>query len=181
MSDRVLSRPMSVTEIHGQSEMEVEASADERTALAFEYDLVEVSRLRATAELVATSSGVDVRGRVTADIVQSCVVTLEPVAQHIDEPFSVRLVRPGSPALAEFDQPGDEIVVDPAAADPPDLLEGNAVDVGAIVEEALVLAIDPYPRAPGATLPAEVGGSAGEEPPGKSPFAVLAALKDKKS
>ena len=37
-----------------------------------------------------------VEGRVTAEIVQACVVSLEPVAQTIDEAVDVRLVEAGS-------------------------------------------------------------------------------------
>jgi uncharacterized metal-binding protein YceD (DUF177 family) len=174
---RILNRPVSLSDVRGGIDLEVESSADERRALAAEYDLLGVHALKATATLTPTADGVAVGGRLTADIVQACVVTLDPVAQHIDEPFSVRFVRPGSPELEALMKPHAEIVVDPAAEDPPEVLEGPTLDLGAVVEEAFVLAIDPYPRAPGAVLPAESAGT-GDDP--ASPFAVLARLKEGK-
>ena len=102
-----------------------------------------------------------------ADIVQTCVVSLVPVDQHIDETFQVRFVRdPG-----KLPKVGAEVVVDPAAPDPPELLTGPTIDVGEIAEEYFVLAIDPYPHAPGATLPADVL----ETPKSKNSVAALPA------
>jgi uncharacterized metal-binding protein YceD (DUF177 family) len=113
---------------------------------------------------------VEVEGRVVADIVQTCVVSLVEVEERIDEPFSVRFVPPGSP---EAPRPGVEAVVRADEPDPPEILAGPTIDVGALAEEHFVLAIDPYPRAPGASLPAEA-----TLPPerGDSPFAALAEL-----
>ena len=152
-------------------EMEVAAGDAERAALAAAYDLVAVNGLSAAVTVTPGSKGsASVEGRVIADIVQSCVVSLEPVEQHIDEAFSVRFVPPGSPDAAA-PKPGKEVIIDPEAPDPPEVMEGTRIDVGALVEETFVLAIDPYPRAPGAGLPADV-----EEPPTageESPFSVL--------
>jgi uncharacterized metal-binding protein YceD (DUF177 family) len=174
MSDWVLSRPVAVADIHGATDVDVTATDEERAALAAKYDLLEVVRLYATVRLSGNlGAAIDVAGRVTADIVQACVVTLEPVRQHIDEPLDARLVRLGSTELAAAAaKPHAEIVVDPAAPDPPEVLAGPTFDLGALVEETFVLAIDPYPRAEGAVLP-EVG----KREPGESPFAVLAGLK----
>jgi uncharacterized metal-binding protein YceD (DUF177 family) len=173
---RILSRPIAISEIHGSIEVAVEATADERAALAAAYDLIEVRRLSATVTVADAAAGFDVSGKLTADIVQECVVTLVPVEQRIAEPFALRFVPPGSPELAERAKPHAEIVVDAAAADPPEVLEGRSLDLGPVVEEAFVLAIDPYPRAPGATLPAEAAtGDGGAD----SPFAALAGLKPK--
>ena len=48
----------------------------------------------------------------------------------------------------------------------------RTIDLGAIATEFLILAIDPYPRKPGAVFQSP---SAGE--PAAHPFAALAALK----
>ena len=67
--------------------------------------------------------------------------------------------------------------------DPPDEIIGNTVDLGALAAEFLGLALDPYPRKPGAEFAALT-----EDPPGApaapskvSPFAILknARPKDK--
>jgi uncharacterized metal-binding protein YceD (DUF177 family) len=156
--------------------VEVVAEASERAALAAAYDLLDVRVLRARAVVRSDPGGaVNVEGSVVADIVQSCVVSLAPVEQHIDEPFAVRFVRPGSAELGPPVKPHGEVVVDPEAPDPPEILTGATIDLGAVVEEAFVLAIDPYPRAPGATLVQEA--TVEKDEGRESPFAVLATLK----
>ena len=148
------------------------ATESERAALASACDLIAVNSLAGEATLTPDGRGaVMVEGRVVADIVQACVVTLEPVEQHIDEAFSVRFVAPDSPDAPRPTKAGKEVVVDPAAPDPPEIMEGTAIDLGALVEEMFVLAIDPYPRAPGAALPADAAKA--DETGAESPFAVL--------
>ncbi|CAN5350868.1 DUF177 domain-containing protein [soil metagenome] len=152
----------------------VEAGESQRKALADAYRLVAVNGLSANLIVMQSQRGSLVaEGRVTADILQSCVVSLEPVAQHIDESFSVRFVPADSPEAAK-PKAGAEVVVDPTRPDPPEIMDGSGIDVGALVEEIFALAIDPYPRAPGAALPADLD-EAPEE--GKtSPFAVLSKV-----
>jgi uncharacterized metal-binding protein YceD (DUF177 family) len=152
-------------------DLAIEASKGERAALTEAYDLVAVGALTATATLVPAGGGlVTVEGRVTADIVQSCVVSLQPVPQHIDEAFSVRFA-PAATAASHAPAAGKEVAIDPEAPDPPEAMEGTTIDVGALVEEMFVLAIDPYPRAPGAELADEAVDAA--DSPEESPFAVL--------
>ena len=168
----ILSRSVDVAHL-SEGAIEIEADAADRAKLTAAYDLVAVNSLSATIELAAGPRGsVEVRGRVLAEIVQTCVVSLVPVATHIDEPFSLRFVRP---ADAPPPKPGAELVIDPERPDPPEVLDGPTIDLGAIVEEAFVLGIDPYPRAPGASLPPEVTDL--PESPSDSPFAVLARLR----
>ena len=81
---------------------------------------------------------------------------------------------PSSAELAAPARPHAELVIDPAAPDPPEAMTDGGIDLGAVVEEAFVLAIDPYPRAPGAALPTESGTAPAAD---DSPFAALAALR----
>ena len=153
-------------------EVEIKASDEQRAALATAYELVAVDNLTASITLTPAAGGlVTVEGRVVADIVQSCVVSLEPVPQRVDERFSVDYVPADSPRAAPPAGPAKEVAIDPEAPDPPEIMDGTTIDIGALAEEMFVLAIDPYPRAPGAELPAD----GGEEPELKeeSPFAVL--------
>ena len=167
---RVLSRPVSATEPPSMA-IEIVANDTERTKLAAAYDLVAVNGLSATVALTPGSKGsVTVDGRVVADIVQTCVVSLVPVDQHIDETFSVRYVREAEAPP----KPGAEVVIDPDAPDPPEVLTGPAIDVGELAEEYFALAIDPYPRASGAVLPSEFVEDSSDER--SSPFAALANL-----
>lgn len=128
-----------------------DADETERAALRDVCDLVEVPRMEAHFVLKPwRKTGYSVKGHVSADVVQSCVVTLEPVRQTIDEEVDVKFVpaREAEKWAEEPDAEG-EIVIDPEAEDPPDLFEGNAIDVGALAAEYFALGLDPYPRAPG--------------------------------
>jgi uncharacterized metal-binding protein YceD (DUF177 family) len=169
----VISRPIDVGAIPATGiERRFTANEAERAALARAYGLREVRAF--AADLVATAAGrgsILVDGRVTAEIVQDCVVSLEPVEQAIDETVSVRF----APERAEDAGRSGEIEVDLDAEDPPEPLSGSSIDLGALAEEYFVLAIDPYPRAPGAEIPAKSGDDPDAE--SDSPFAALAALR----
>lgn len=174
----IFTRPIDVASIPpGGLSRAIAATDAEREALARTLGLLELRALTAEFELTPAAGGViAVDGRVAADIVQACVVSLVPVEQSIDEPVSVRFAPAGSPAVPPA-KPGAEVMVDPHLTDPPDMLLEPTIDLGAIAVEHFMLAIDPYPRAPGATLPEEYAGTptAG----GDSPFAALAGLREK--
>ena len=57
-------------------------------------------------------------------------------------------------------------------ADPPEPIVDGAIDLGGITLEFLALALDPYPRKPGASFESSAGDTGIE-----SPFAALAKLK----
>jgi hypothetical protein len=103
-------------------------------------------------------------GRVSATVGQTCVVTLEPLENEIDE--SIDLIF--APAAAA--PPGEEVEV--SVADAPEPLVGGVVDLGAIATEFLILGLDPYPRKPDAIFQPPAGGDDTAHP-----FAALAALK----
>jgi uncharacterized metal-binding protein YceD (DUF177 family) len=177
MSDvPALSRPIDISRIDAAGIVErIDATDEERAALAASLGIVAIDKLAAEVTLVRDQRGlIRLDGQLTAEIVQSCIVSLVPVAQAIDEPFSLRFAEPGSPAAQAPPKPAAEIRVDPGGEDPAEVLTGTTIDVGVIVVEHLILAIDPYPRAPDATLP---DNPAEDQPgPGDSPFAVLAGL-----
>jgi hypothetical protein len=132
----------------------IEADATQRQALAAEHDLEKVESYR--AELMVTPwkrNGVKVAGRVTADIVQSCVVSLEPIETHMDEEVSA-LFWPEDSKLGRlgFSSAG-EMVLDAEGPDSPETYSGDWIDVGALAEEFFGLAIDPYPRKKGVLPP----------------------------
>ena len=115
-------------------------------------------------------------GRLTAEAVQSCVVTLAPVHQKIDETVTRHYV----PAedLTEL----EEISLD-TEEDEPDGFE-DIIDIGHLLTESLALALEPYPRADDAELPVNRFAPPGVEPLSDEdlkPFAGLAALKNKLS
>jgi uncharacterized metal-binding protein YceD (DUF177 family) len=152
---------------------ELEATARERDALTKRFGILGIESLKASLRLRQESGGaVRVRGRLVADVVQACVVTLEPVPQHVDEPVDLRFLPDGAEPEDDPDGP-DEI---PTA--------GAPLELGEAIAEQLSLALDPYPRVPGARfeqeeLPEEP--AVPEEPPARpNPFAQLASLKGNK-
>lgn len=173
------SRPLLVDRISGApSQIEIEANAAERAALAERFDLVSLERL--TARLVVRRLRKDlirVKGRLSADVTQACVVTLEPIPARIEEEFEVD--------FSEGPDGGDlELELDAEAADGPEPLTGPEIDLGEVTAEQLGLAIDPYPRKPGAEVPEqwraepEAGPEAEPEPVEKvNPFAALGKLR----
>jgi uncharacterized metal-binding protein YceD (DUF177 family) len=115
-----------------------------------------------------------VSGVARARVTQTCVATLEPVDQIVDERFERCFTPVLQPAPREED-------IDPEAEDPPELL-GDSIDVGEIAAETVALALDPYPRAPGAEVGVVAAAPAGVAPltdADVKPFAALAALRDK--
>ena len=151
-----------------------EATEEERAAVAAALGVTEISRLAVDAQLIPAGDGVwRAVGTVTADIVQSCVVTLAPVPSRMAEAFDRMFSRD-----AEADTAID-IDIEYDQDDPPEPL-GEGVDIGEIAIEALSLGLDPYPRAPGAafqTIRAAPPGAEPLSPDAAKPFAGLASLK----
>jgi uncharacterized metal-binding protein YceD (DUF177 family) len=153
----------------------VVASDDERAAIAASLGLLELTALSADLTLArTTNTAVALSGKLTADLVQSCIVSLDPVPQHIDEPIEARFVQAGSREAPEEPKPGSEVRIADEEDDPPEVYSGARIDIGATVLEHFILAVDPYPRAPGAVLEQDEGGADRD-----SPFAGLAALNRK--
>lgn len=131
----------------------VEADERQRALLAEEHELLSVESYR--AELLVAPwkrNGVKVSGRVEADITQACIVTLDPVPAHIDEPVEALFLPEQSKLGREGFEGGGEIVLDADGPDSPETFSGDTIDVGALAEQFFGLAIDPYPRKPGASL-----------------------------
>jgi uncharacterized metal-binding protein YceD (DUF177 family) len=142
--------------------------ADEptRQAVAKIAALAALPRLEAEFDLTRQGDGVRVAGRVTASVVQNCVVTLDPVEGSIDEPIDL-VFQPQAAAVA--DAAGLQSL---EADEAPETLRDGVIDLGAVAVEFLILGIDPYPRSPGAVFDAPA-----TEDPSSHPFAALAALK----
>jgi uncharacterized metal-binding protein YceD (DUF177 family) len=128
-------------------ERQISANAEERAALAQRFGLQAIDRLEADLTLHRAGNGViHVEGTVRGEVVQSCVVTLEPVPARIEEAFAADFA-------AQSDRPSEEEEIDFEAADPPEPIRNGHIDLGELAAEHLSLALDPYPRAPGARLP----------------------------
>jgi uncharacterized metal-binding protein YceD (DUF177 family) len=167
MTQPEFSRPVRLTP--DAREVVLEANEAERAALAARFGILGIAALTARLRLEPEPGGsVRARGRLKAAVEQACVVTLDPVAQAVDAPLDLRI-------LDEGEAPGDD---DP---DSPDEIEsaGGLVDLGEAVAEQLSLALDPYPRAPGAELPPLDPPEPEPEPAARpNPFAKLARLRE---
>ena len=172
-----LSRPLA-TERLGDTvyQTRIVASAAERAALAERFGLVALERLEATLRARAVGPGrrVRVEGHVDAAVVQTCVVSLEPVRSELGEDFTQLY------GLDPVETPAKEVAVAPGAEeDEPEPVGPGGLDLGEAVAQQLALMLDPYPRAPGAGLAAAADSGAGEAGGGAGPFEVLRTLKSR--
>ncbi|WP_134724603.1 YceD family protein [Paracoccus luteus] len=125
------------------NQFDLAPDADARARIAEALDLTDLPAARMTGRIEA--AGADswaLTARLTARVVQPCVVTLAPVATALDE--EVR--RAWSPHAT--DPTGEEIEMPDDETEP----LGQAIDLGAVLVEALSLALPLYPRAPDASL-----------------------------
>jgi uncharacterized metal-binding protein YceD (DUF177 family) len=152
-------------------EVVLAASEAERTDLARFTSVRRVERFQGRVGLKKLSANrFKLDFDLTADIVQACVVSLAEVPAHIERQFvrelqfRPQLRRPSHPpAPAEVS----------LEEDVPEEIDSLHYDLAAPLIEEFVLAIDPYPRAPGVAFKAPREG--GEAP--QSPFAILKGLK----
>jgi uncharacterized metal-binding protein YceD (DUF177 family) len=169
------SRPVLVDVIPTRGmDMEIEANAAECAALAKRFAVNAIRSLTATAHLQAITGGTlfRIEGRLRAEVVQNCVVTLEPLDEKIDETFTMTFGGGEESDSMELDLSPDE-------DDPPEPLIDGVIDLGEVVAEHLALALDPFPRKVGAEMP-EIVDEPVEIENKVSPFAALAGLKEKK-
>jgi uncharacterized metal-binding protein YceD (DUF177 family) len=159
--------------------IEVEAGPDERAALAARFGLLSLHHLSATGLLHVFDDGHAARleARITADVVQACVVTLEPVASHIEESLDIPYIRR---EIADAEgTAAKEVRLLLEEDEEPEPITDAGIDVGEAVAECLGLALDPYPRAADADAAMESLGEVLEDPKQKLPFEALAKLKRK--
>jgi hypothetical protein len=145
--------------------------ADEavRAAVARAAGVPEVANLRAVLDVTLHGTdGLHVAGHVSAAVRQTCVVTLEPMTNSIEESIDLVFER-GTPGVDSGPSESED-----AARERPEPLVDGIVDLGAVAVEFLMLGIDPYPRKPGAVFRAPTSDDAGA-----GPFAGLAALRKK--
>jgi hypothetical protein len=156
--------------------VELSAGETERAAVAQAAGIDGIDRLEAAFDLARRGSdGLHAVGRVSATVRQTCVVSLEPVINTIDEPIDLVFAPPREPVVVEADEDDDDgepVRRKRAADDAPEPLVNGAADLGAVATEFLMLGVDPYPRKPGVRFEAPKTGDDSAHP-----FAALEALK----
>ncbi len=172
-----LSRPVKVDEIKLRgTPFSLKAEAHEKAGIATMLGLPSVESLEARYMLSRSGERVKLEGTIEAAFHQTCTVSLDDFPVALDVPLKLDFA-PQEPAeprrRAAADDAGEiDIEVRLNEDDPPEPIADGVIDLGAVTLEFLALALDPYPRKPGAVF-AE---PAPEEPP-ESPFAKLARLK----
>ncbi|MGE4351375.1 MAG: DUF177 domain-containing protein [Bdellovibrionales bacterium] len=167
-----LSRPLKVDRIPlGGVEEKIVASPLERQGLAERFGLIELPRFEAFLNVDrAEGAMIAVTGTILAEVVQQCVVTLEPVPSQVRDTINV-LYAP--PHLIKNDREGP--LGDIGEAEAPEPIENGVIDLGELASQHLATALDPYPRKEGAELGrVEANGpSATAEITPMNPFALL--------
>lgn len=152
---------------------DIEADPAIRRAVADVGGLRDVLLAQASFDVTPQSGGrFHVAGRVRARIGQTCVVTLEEIENDIDEPVDLIFAPPEQiPQMAALIDEAEES--DEEVPDPPEPIENGMIDLGRVATDALYLAVDPYPRKPGAVFEPVVEADNPED----HPFAALKALQ----
>lgn len=175
-------RPMHVGEVteEGRS-FEVAAKEAECAALARRFAIAGLRSLSAEG-CVRRGAGrtrFQLSGRLRAEVVQICVVTLQPLDVQLDVAFEREYATDARDEWGQAEAPGAEIVLSLDNDDAPEPLEGGVLDVGEAVAQELSLALDPFPRKPGAVFDEhEDGAPVAASADNSSPFAALASFKN---
>lgn len=170
-----LHRPFDIVSLpDGGRGIEIVANDAERDAVARHLGLLALGAFAVRGRLDPLRRGRSAVfvARMTAAVTQECIASGDPVEAAIDEEIHVRLMTEDeAEARAELDLDADEEDVETA--------EEGIVDLGDICVQYLALALDPYPRAPGAAAPVMPEEDEPDDSIVSNPFAVLKKLKDK--
>jgi Large ribosomal RNA subunit accumulation protein YceD len=155
------------------SHHDIEAGQQARQAMADLAGLREIGFASASLDVTPRGKGrFHVGGRVRARVGQTCVVTLDPIENDIDEEVDLIFAPPDQiPVLADLVD--EALESDEAIPDPPEPIENGIIDLGRLATDALFLGIDPYPRRPDAIFEPPVEAA----DPEAHPFAALKALQ----
>lgn len=165
------------------TDLAISPSAEETAALCKRLNLLALEGLSAHLKIERLSGGmvVHVKGRMSANVTQACVVSLEPVPSRVEEEFegwfadqdnAVMLAK----ARRERQNADGEAPMLEEKDDPEPIVNGH-IDLGELVTQYLSLALDPYPRAPGVGSGEDEGPAVYGDNPGaelrRNPFAAL--------
>jgi len=154
------SRPIQLSKIGATGlTVVVQASREECAAVAARMDLPAIRFLECSFDVRPEDDGISffAHGRLSAEVTRVCVTSAEDFDVPIEELFEIRLVPAGEEREDDLDpELPDEIPYD-----------GGVIDLGEATSEQLGLALDPYPRMDGATVPTI------DDDAEPSPFSIL--------
>jgi hypothetical protein len=158
------------------AEIAIIAGPEDLAALAEWFQVEKLERFEAIVTLKRKAAGRFLyEAELTADLVQLCVVSLEPVpSHHAIHVTRVLHLQPRAARQRRPEEEGGEITLATGEDDVPEELSSPRYDLAGPLLEDLSLDIDPYPRAEGVEfeIPDE------HRPQKESPFAALKRLKE---
>ena len=167
MTDR-FAHDLRLDRIRDADRLDLTAGDDERDQIARRLGLEALDRLEAHAVFSRNRDLIRAKGRLQASLLQSCVVTGQQIASHVDEPFEIMFMPEPVGSADEEIELGEsdcDIVFH----------DGARIDLGNAIADTLALSIDPYPRSAGAEAALKEVGILTEAE--ASPFAALAKLR----
>ena len=158
-------------EVGGESRtIDRTATAEELSALAAALEVPAVRALKVAGAVRRLSRDrFAIEGVLEARLLQTCVVTLEPLETEVRDEIEVEL---WPRETLEADERGGRDF----ATSGPEPYEAESLPLGGLVVEHLAAAMDPFPRKEGVAVD---WAERADEGAAANPFAVLAKLKDK--
>ena len=171
----------------GTTKFSISPDDDARKRLAQRLGVVSLDGVK--AELTVThhdgEAAYHVEGQIEAEVTQNCVVTMEPVQNHIEDSLeawfadpdvTITIAKARHEKLTEKGH-GEQPILE-EQDDPEPLVDGK-IDLGELVTQYLSLAINPYPHAEGVEFEPVIEKPSEDEGDIKNPFAALKDWKDK--
>ncbi|MCK5555604.1 MAG: DUF177 domain-containing protein [Alphaproteobacteria bacterium] len=153
---------------------EIKTTEAECIALATRLGLKSLTGLKSKISMSYISDGniIRIEGDIEVDVVQSCIVSLQDVSSKIEAHFDTCFTEDGK----EIDENTEINII--LEEEFPDIMVDGMIDLGELTTQYLSLELDPYPRALGVSLPAQITKSG--ENTKNCPFQVLKKIKPKK-
>jgi len=169
-----LSRPLQVDKISAGGMAEhIVANKAEKKALSERFGILDIKELEASLDIDHSKGGaIAVTGSMKAEVVQQCVVSLEPVPAHIEDKIDI-LFAPSHMLEKGANSPHSDEVEN----DAPEPIVNGVIDLGELVSQHLAIALNPYPRKEGVELIGVDAGGKGEEVK-NNPFSKLKGLNN---
>ncbi|MEQ8510358.1 MAG: DUF177 domain-containing protein [Rhodospirillaceae bacterium] len=170
-----LSHLLPVASLSGKGrEVRIIATDAEKAALSEQAGILSISRLEASFYVTKGAGAlIAVQGQISADVSQACSVTLDPVTESVEADIALTYTLKPSDLGKEIDLALDD-------EDLPEPIEDGQIDFGALVAEYLILNLNPYPRADGASFNEQEwsdNSSDDQDLAPANPFAALSRLK----
>lgn len=168
--------------------IKVEVDEDDRCSVADHLGISSVNKLLVEFKVFRPNGGflVEVHGHIVADVVQECVVSCDPVLEHIEEDFEAFFANMERAVLLsrkrkdmDLQNGAAEVEISEEREEPEPIIDGQ-IDLADVAMQFLSLALDSYPKADGVSYDGETDEDPRAEPAEsrKNPFEALRQLKD---